>query len=550
MTGVLHTNSAYFSSTNWMSEKAEHFNIMNIMNSFNDAYNYAREQELNFYHSFFDVNTYEAFIQALRDLFREARGDGERIRSLANANLSTFIPKQSMKAQINYQLTITGDLCKQIPIELLASNNISVDGGPIYLNLNTNSVKTIKNIVNQELGRRFDNENSYNMRNLKQWFNQITAEKATEKLTENITITKTSVANKDIIISDKIEGFLFANNLDKKQKEAYLKGEYGAGLQKQFEDEMKQALNKIKNFIFNDCLQVNNGMVYEGVNILKEAAKNTWNDVIGDDILFFFEGDNLYKSVLGKIGEFQIALLDRYIHMILPLGNVQLGNIIGGIVDGNRQEPRSDYQLVLELGGDIGNTILGIQSKNIGDNSMQKVKINSDLGLVAPNLSVGFTDAIVNSYFNTDILVDIGNMTAYLKQYLDTYFWKAMNLNIGENLNPNHTNTFYWTGGSALVPASRIIETLNRELITSPEFDITKAAWKDLSNEEFLQEAEDGDPIFTEYWHGSFDHWTALDNNAKVYQQLLDNTRIHTEFSMARIFNANGGMAAFEFLRG
>ena len=174
MTGVLHTNSAYFSSGHWMAEKAQHFDISNIMSSFNEAYNYAKEQELNFYHSFFpEINTYEAFILELRKLFAQANGDGERIRKLSNANLNQFVPKQSLKTQIQYKLTITGDLSKQIPIELLASDKVSVEGGPVYVNLDINSVKTIKNIINTEAGRHFDDVNSTNMRNLKQWFEEI-----------------------------------------------------------------------------------------------------------------------------------------------------------------------------------------------------------------------------------------------------------------------------------------------------------------------------------------------------------------------------------------
>ena len=355
-----------------------------------------------------------------------------------------------------------------------------------------------------------------------------------------------------MVIDDRIEGFLFAQDLNKEQREAILKGEYGHEVKTQFQKEMGEALNKIKNFIFNTCLQVENGTRYgvNKINVLKDAATEVWRETIKDNVSFFFEGDNLYKSILGNIGEFQLALQDRYIRMVLMQTNPKVGHIIGSVVKDGRQEPRSDYQLVLAVGGDIGNTILGIQSKNIGNSSMQKVKINSDLGLVAPNLGVVFTDAIVNSYFNTDILFETGNMTEYLREYLNAYFWKAMNLNVGEGLDPYHTNTFYWAGGSALVPSSTIIETLNRELITSPEFDITKAAWKDLSDEEFLKEKSDGDPIFTDYWHGSFDHWEPIAENTAIYQQLLNNTRIHTEFSMARIFNANGTMAAFEFLRG
>ena len=250
MKAVLHTNSAYFNSGDWTTEKAQHFDMMNIMNSFNEAYDYARGKELEFYHSFFpEVQTYEAFIKKLRELFRKAGGDGERIRGLSNANLRQFTPNQSLKAQVEYQIIVTGDLCTRIPVELMATNNVSVKGGPIYLTLNLDSVKTIKNIVNTELGRHFNDKTSDSMRNLKHWFEEITKDEVTKQLTNNVTLTKKEV-NQEVVISDKVEGFLFAKNLSKEQRQAYLNGYYGPGLQKQFQQEMQKALNNIKDFCY------------------------------------------------------------------------------------------------------------------------------------------------------------------------------------------------------------------------------------------------------------------------------------------------------------
>lgn len=561
--GVLHTNSAYYygigTGIDWGIEKIQHFSELDIKVSFDEAYEYAQGEELKFYHSYFpDVNTYEAFIAKMRSLFNKAGDDGARIKKLSNINLNQVMPNPKIKTSIQYQLTITGDLCNEISLKSLNSDNVRVEEDAIYVNLNLRTVQPIKEAINKDLGynryNRFNDEFSTNMRNIKQWFNTVaTQNEVATQLTNNITITKRPVSEKERIISDELEGFLFAQNMSKEQRLACMNGDYGKEAQHQFKQEMGQALKKIKDFIFNSCLQVENGTQYgvNKINILKESAIEVWREILGEDIYFFFEGDNLYKSVLGKIGEFQLALKDRYIRMVLSQTNPKIGHIIGNIIsDDKRLEPRSDYQLILDLGGDIGDTIIGIQSKNIGNSSMQEVKINTDLGLVAPNLGYNFVDAITNSYFNTSIEAEVGDMTNYLTEYLNTYFWKAMNLNIGTNLDPKHTNTFYWTGGTALVPASRIIETLNRELITSPQFDITKASWNALSDEGFNNANSDGKPIFTDYWHGSHGHWNIIDNNTKIYQQLLDNTRIHTHFSIARIFTANGGRFNFEFLDG
>lgn len=559
MTGVLHTNSAYFSAGgNWSVTKD--FSMMDIMSSFNEAYNYAKERELEFYRTIFpndNIQTYQQFIIKLRTLFRDAKGDGMRIQGLSNSNLRQIVPNQSMKAQVQYQVIITGNLCEKIPIELIAPKNGSVEGGPIYLTLDSKSISTIKQVLKDEFKRNFDPESS-DMRNLKNLFRDIVEKKTVEQLSTNFIVTKAPNSTKEIVIPGELEGFLFANNLDKKQRQAYLNGDYGTGLQKQFEQEMRNALAKVKTFIYQQ-LQVSNGTQYEnGGNILEKAVDKAWNDIIENRVTgspdFFFEKDNLFKSVLGKGGEFQLAVIDNYIQMVTATNGIKIGHIIGDIVKDNRQEPRSDYQLVLELGGDIGNTIIGIQSKNISHSSKQKVDINTDLGLVAPNLDSGLVDTIVNSYFNTDILVDIaglvsGSMTTYLTEYLEAYFWKAMNLNIGPNLDPYHTNTFYWVSGSDLVPSSTIIQTLNQDFTISPEFNVVKASWPALSDEEFLEEDDDGDPIFTQYWLRYGKTWYFMDYGDEVYQQLMENTRIHTTFNMSSILNING-INNFNFLNG
>ena len=555
---VLHTNSAYFNNKGWTSKEKREFNALDIMSSFDAAYEYARKQELAFYHSYFDVDSYEAFIKELRSLFAKAGNDGQRIKSLSNAGLKKIAPELSINTKFSYRLIIKGDLCEKIPFELLNSDTVHVDGEPVYITLNIKSAQAIKSVINKEFGTQFHHRTSSGTRDLRRWFEQMlkstAEEEVVKELSQNVTLTRQTASDKDIIVSDELKGFLFAKDLSAEERQAYLRGDYGSEARKQFQQEMGKALEQIKNFIFNSCLHVNEGARYgvNKINVLKDAATETWREIIKEDSSFFFEGDNLSKSVLGNIGEFQLALQDKYVRMVLQQTNNKLGRIIGSIIEDGRQEPRSDYQLIVELGGDVGNTIVGIQSKNIGNGSMQKVKVNTDLGLVAPNLDGGFVDAIVNSYFNTNILFETGNMTEYLIEYLNTFFWKGMNLNIGPGLNPTHTNTFYWVGGTALVPASTIIKTLNKGLITNPEFTISKAAWTDRSDQEFLTEtADDGDPLFTDYWHGTWSSgWTATAKNASVYEQLLENTRIHTSFSMAHIFSANGGKASFAFFDG
>ena len=215
---VLHTKSAYYmakSGGRWIAQTKSHFTESDIKSRFIDGYDYAKEQELKFYHSFFpNVNTYEAFIAELRKLFSQAKGDGERIESLSNKNLRQFMPKGTNQPQFTYQVIITGKLSEQIPIELIAPSNGSVKGGPIYLTLNLGSVNAIKSAINKELGRKKFNDISPNMRNLRRWFDEIVGDSITQSLTQNISITKTPNANRNAVITGNLDGFLFAKNLE------------------------------------------------------------------------------------------------------------------------------------------------------------------------------------------------------------------------------------------------------------------------------------------------------------------------------------------------
>ena len=186
----------------------------------------------------------------------------------------------------------------------------------------------------------------------------------------------------------------------------------------------RQAIDDIQNFIMNTCLDVNNGTIYEGAgNVLRTAAMSAWNTTIASkDIFsqdFFFEGENLTKSILGDMSEFQSLVIDNYIALVTGTTGAKLSEIIGGIVKDGRAQPRTDVQIIRDLGGDIGEVIAGIQVKNYGDSSLESIDVNTDLGLVAPNLGEGFSDSVANTYFNTSIASQLGNMTDFLEKYLD-----------------------------------------------------------------------------------------------------------------------------------
>lgn len=570
--GVLHTKSSYFHGQylKGSKERSDYFIQSKLRKDFIEAKNYAEQEEQKFYNLFFPgVTTFANFITEMKKIFAGVGKDGQRIKRLSNANFHNILGTKAdtlITDKLEYTIVVTGD-SKKISFPQIKTESFIIDGEDMFINVDNDvfNAKTILNYLrnhpdikkklNTNPGRYTE---STTKEYVKDWFKQemkvdfIEAGKSVMKelgssgvfiKISNKAEQKTTTASGLMQIAEKYPLFnVKASDIKKRLNDPKQKT--------QIKQELGKIIEQLKIYLFNSILEVNNGCVINGVNILKEAANIAWRNNLSQrlngDPMFFFVGGNLADGLKGQLGEFQLDILTQYTLLATGKTNPKLGHIIGGIVDGSRQQPRSDYQIIIDLGGNVGNTIMGIQVKNYKESQMKKVEINTDLGLVAPNLEEGFVNTLANTQFNIDIYQQAPDVQDFLKKFLEKYFWKAMNLNVGEGLDPMHTNTFYWMGGTAIVPASMIIDTIfNNNIISNPTFIIKGFKKPVNSNIEF---SEGDPPLFTEYWNGNkYIGWDETTLNHSAYNDYLDNIRIHTKINMLSILNNLGGIGNFEF---
>ena len=240
--------------------------------------------------------------------------------------------------------------------------------------------------------------------------------------------------------------------------------------------------------------------------------------------------------------------------------NSTLGRIIGDEAKKGegRGQNRSDYQLLLEMGADIGEMTeeeresIGMQSKNVSDARYKEIQVNTDLGLIAPNLGSNITTSIANYQFNASIANEIGDMEKILETYVEKYVWRVLNFNVNDNLKPQHTNTFYWLGGSALIPVSELISRMYKsnnsfsvkQLMKTPESTITGLERGSITDFGYNM----GDhPLFLDYWEGNmYTSWTPTLQNSEKFETLITGIKIHTTLDIASFLDVSGGKGRFE----
>ena len=584
--GVLHTDSEKFSNTSsYVGEsgaaaRADLFSNLHIIEDLLNAFDYALAREKDFYHLYTDADTYEGFLEEIRSIFKGARGDAEKIRNLSNFNLNKIakIPKDWYKESATTVTLVIESNPLGLPLEKFnfSGENISgtiEKGEELSVRLDEDTVQEMKAFLVRWIGEAkfgHDNKNGHISskdisissnflndstadKNLIEWIRKNWNNKVTQEVLKNIGL-RFEITEARKTIKDLQPGIRpFAKYTKTGRNESLSITD--ALKTKKGREQLQTALNQVKKFILDVCLQVDKGFVYEEKgNILKKAANYAWNSV-EDKIMsgietFWFEGRNLSKGLIGAGGEFQVKLISAYLSMVT--GNGVLASIIGGIIQDGRAEPRSDVQIISALGGDMGDVVAGIQVKNVNEKTASALTVSSDLELIAPNLPDELRDVFANSMFNSDINSAVGDSQDLLENYLKTYFWRALNLHVGEGLNPNHTNTFYFVGGSKLVPASVIIQQMVASTGGSLEPKLTVGSLtKPEHGDEYFASREGGDksgnpPYFVDYWKanhylgrgGGAEDFSETNENASLYNSLLKGVSVNAEINMTGIISS------------
>lgn len=561
--GFLHTNSSYFALKPHFKQGSfkANFKQVDIAKDYMAAIDYAKAQEIAVYQSFFPgVVEYEVFIQKLRELFA---GVGN-LRGLSNASLKSDIAIKNEKQQFDYHIIITQEKMEAMNIKV-NTDVVTLDTGELYLSTAKGAeLKIIKEIINyiKKLPNYYKNQyNPFNRSHtysrtgfktssesteaLDRWLNQelqALADKNelvwTKLLMEDVTIVRDPPAGKTIeeTGTEKIKGKDLPFS---KFKGSEINAAIKAG-DTQVIAAAKQARQEVKDFLINRIKASSDPTLYKAFNL-------AWSKLPTD---YFFEGNNVIKGVLGNPGEFALDVAINYVAFKTGKHNALLSGIIGDLATGKRGQPRSDYELLAMIGQKP--VSVGVQVKNVDKSGYNDIEANTDLGLMMPNLGEDMTTSIANYKFNASIAEKIGDMEAELGDYLNDMIWRGLNFNVREGLIPEHTNTFYFLGGSMIIPVSRFIlylanpKGLNKvdggaKYITSnvmepPETSISGLKAGTITDEGFNA----GEPeLFLTYWQGHSPDWMPQPSNKGEFQNLLGGIRVKSILKFASFLDVS-----------
>ena len=577
--GFLHTSSSYYSGSNFFTKEAakgrkDMFKAVNINADFEAALAHARSKEQIFYHLYTDANDYDTFITEIRKLFNMADQAGDRIRELSNASLKNDYNFKARAQKTKFKVMVTHEMLEKAKLELTKCNtDISQFDGDVYLDIDKEAdLQIIKGVMNfvralpddeqftknfQPIGRKHIRNTSKfgvlspDTKALERWLSdEMDDHEAyyTKILINGVRVTKIPPSNSTTTDESTIEIpeelIPFTKFTSSQIKDILASGDSSLKAQ------LNEAKEKVKTFL-KGRLRISS----DEKGMLIDAFDKAWAGLPDD---FFFEGDNLVKAVLGNVGEFQLRLFDAYARVASSRYNGKLGEIIGQIAEDGRGQSRSDYQIMVALKAPMASAgseeeAIGIQAKNVDRTKYNSIEVNTDLGLIAPNLGPEITTAIANYSFNSSIASKTGNMRDFLAKYLDTMIWRGLNFNVNDGLIAEHTNTFYWFGGEMIIPVSEIILRLRKNnevkkaenLMKKPETTITGLEIGSIGDEGY----EEGDPpLFVNYWHGNQNtSWTPANDNNSNFQKFLTGIRVHSTLNFASFLKVSGGSARYSF---
>ena len=119
--------------------------------SYDDAIEYLRGKELDFYHSFFpEVNDLDTFLQKIRELFNKNQQDRKILDGFTNANLKKLLPDYKPPVfERGYVLNITGD--STLIDFTFKSETVQILNGKLYVSVIPENAQLIKRLLNEGL---------------------------------------------------------------------------------------------------------------------------------------------------------------------------------------------------------------------------------------------------------------------------------------------------------------------------------------------------------------------------------------------------------------
>ena len=512
--------------------------------SYEDAIDFLYNRELDFYHSIFpEGNSLEEFLKKIRDLFNVNENDKKIFNQFSNARLKRFLP--DIKPPVferGYELIVEGD-SELIDFSFLESNFVKIEGTKkFWISVIPENVQIIKQVLNKGLQRKtggFSNafeDNDKITRNLENILK--IGEGDSKKIGDVFTVKISKNEEKNRYKEFDVIRFASKKNGEgywtKKELEALRKNPNSPEAQ-QVLAEIKEANAYIKDFLFKNYNNASQNM--------KDAMNISWNSIGGDDTLqniFFFEGENYKKIVLGQIGEFSNLVLNNFLKLSADKNALppKLIQIIGSDFSKSGQQYHSDIEILLACGASVNQ-----QTKNIGE--YKDIPVNTSADLVEPIFGEEVISPLVNYFAAKDYASLHSDLIDKFKEIFKQNFYAAMNFNVSDKLQikevAKQMNTFYFISGKHLVPGSEILKTLkdNQEIGKGPSFNISGKNIKGYTEEEFEKKYKTN--YIWKYEDGSEqkgENMIPSSYNEPLYQKDLANISIQTSFSIPALLKS------------
>lgn len=472
----------------------------------------------------FGANNFQEFIKKIRELFTGK--DIEIIRRFSADEIGKYISSVSKGGEIlEKQVEITIDTSK-------CGEDIKVKIG----NLSTIPIKIAIDKFNPEKTVKAFNDTFQNhfyitdrwTKDMNHFIERLFADEAVSvKYREPGDPTS---VYQDFKFANSMPNFPWGTDIE------LLKKAIKGGYESEIYQALDNAMEEIRKVIFD---KIGDGASTE----LRRAMAEVWGETFikngqtSLDAVKFFSGGtgtNFLSGVQGAMGEFQTAVLFKY------LTNKNLKpktvNIIGNKYNTVGEQLRTDVQIFnaigiqvknfSTIGEDTGNLQFASKDRKIST-TMHPLEFESKYG------EIGMSDFLANYFFNQDFRDDRQNDFIDLREFLKDYLGEIMNMTMTDSL--EDTFCFYLISGKYLVPGSEIIKALQGDLKDSIEITGPKQQY---NNEYFSTTQSDNStkPEFVKYWHHYHSGWRPTNENIKNFNNLVGHlVSIKTHFNPSKM---------------
>lgn len=493
--GLLHTGS------HWLHGFQRGFSFDNFNSKGKISALEAKEKAL---YQKFGVNTFEEFRQIINKLFLEYPQDREILRRFSNENLRKELKQFSstVGAEFNQSVRVIVNLnmARQNDIKVSRkTKDLSIDGVIEIPDVSLNT-KSLKKIFNEYFSTTFRKESDW-QKNLQQIIASLESQGVI------------SLEDGQKTFYD--EYIMASKNFPWGYTKTDIQNAIKYGNESDLYKQLDLAKRRIKDFITNT-------LCAGGSPDLIKAVNSVWNTNIGpglQGLTFFEKGNNFLSGVIGALGEFQFAVLIKYIGF--RTGISTRASIIGNKLLDTKVLGKTDVRIFNSL---------GIQVKNYSMNPrFKEIETNISASKFAEYIenSSDFLTFLANYFFNLSYQKRRKSDFEELKKYLGNKIGELYSLAVADSV--SDTVTFYYISGRYLVPGSAILRAAQeiQHQQTSDNIRITSSV-KGMDDDEYKKGA------YKKYWErntSSITGWIPKEKNASEFQKIIDsNISIRSSF--------------------